>query len=221
MVLYGLKTEGETTEPRGVVSSIRESFIDIPDDISDPSKGPLAEGNITFRNWRLDRRYQRFIKKHRKNTNNVNVIEEDMKKIRKILETPESKKIKKHIKKEKKMFSVVQEGKQITVSLASSFLYKKDEFRLSRKQMVSLSPLAKFLSTLDRDIIVEAYAQDSEMMKGLELASLRATFMVKYLNKEFNVPIDKILPYGYELTGDVQNKSKNLGRRVDLKIVYE
>lgn len=221
VVLYGLKTEGETIEERGIVSSIRESFIEIPDDITDPDIGPTNKGKTVLRNWNLEKRYERFIKKHNKNNNNVNVIEEDMKKIRKLIEPETKKKVKKFVKKDKKYFSLMQEGNKIVVSLASSLIYEKDSFRLSRQQLINIKPLAKFLATLDRDLIIEAYAQNTDKYRGLELASLRATFLLKNLNRDFNVPLRRIYPFGYELSNEDSKKSQKLGQRVDIKIIYE
>lgn len=226
VVLYGLKSEGETKEIRGVVSSIREAFIEIPDQIDDPNAGPTSKGVNIFKNWKLEYRRERLIKRFKRNRNNVNVIDKELEKVRKIIEPDSAQKIRKYFRKEKPTVSVYREGKNIVVSMAASMLYEENSYRLKHAQIKNLQPLAVYLASLEKDVVIQAYAEKKgSTPNGLNLASLRATFMLRYLSRNYQVPIRRLMPYGYELPYNDSNinlkENRNLGNRVDLKIVYE
>ena len=226
VVLYGLKSEGETKEIRGIVSSIREAFIEIPDQIDDPDVGPTNKGVNIFKNWKLDYRRERLIKRFNRNRNNVNVIDEELEKVRKLIEPDPAQKIKRYFRKQKPNVSVYREGKNIVVSMGATMLYEENSYRLKRAQIKNLQPLAVYLASLDKDIIIQAYAEKKgNSPSGLSLASLRATFMLRYLSRNYQVPIRRLMPYGYELPYNNSSinlgENPNLGNRVDLKIIYE
>ena len=48
VVLYGIKPEGETLTILGIASSIREAFMEVPDSINEPAKGPLPHGKVVL-----------------------------------------------------------------------------------------------------------------------------------------------------------------------------
>ena len=226
VVLYGLKSEGETKEIRGIVSSIREAFIEIPDQIDDPDVGPTSKGINIFKNWKLDYRRERLIKRFKRNRNNVNVIDEELEKVRKLIEPDPAQKIKRYFRKEKPTVSVYREGNNIVVSLGASMLYEGNSYRLKRAQIKNLQPLAVYLASLEKDIIIQAYAEKKgPSPSGLSLSSLRATYMLRYLSRNYKVPIGRLMPYGYEIPYNDRSinlkENPNLGNRVDLKIIYE
>ncbi|NRA45476.1 MAG: OmpA family protein [Oligoflexales bacterium] len=226
VVLYGLKSEGETKEIRGVVSSIREAFIEIPDQIDDPDVGPTSKGINIFKNWKLDYRRESLIKRFKRNRNTVNVIDEELEKVRKLIEPDPAQKIKRYFRKEKPTVSVYREGENIVVSIGASMLYEGNSYRLKRAQIKNLQPLASYLASLDKDIIIQAYAKkQGTSPSGIGLASLRATYLMRYLTRNYQVPIRRLMPYGYELpyndSSINKKESPNLGNRVDLKIIYE
>lgn len=219
VVLYGLKSEGETQELRGVVSAIRESFVEVPDQIEEPDTGPVGKGKIVFKNRSFDAKRLRQIKKFHRNRNYVNKIEADLLKLRKTLEAATDKKIRPYFKKESRNISVFREGHTLVVSLDASMTYEKNSYRLSSKQLILLKPVASFLEKFDKDIIIESYA-----INNLKLASLRATFLVKLLSREYRVPLRRLRPFGIEYaekSNEQGRKLPDMGQRVDIKIVYE
>lgn len=226
VVLYGLKSEGETEEIRGIVSSIREAFVEIPDQIDDPNMGPTHKGVHVFKNWKLDKIKQNKIKKFNRNRNHINLIDKELEKIRRLLQTDSKKPIEPYFKKPSANLSVIKSGSNIVVNLGASLLYEKGSYRLNRSSIKNLDLFASYLAELKKPIIIQAYARNrSVKTTGLTLASLRASFLLRYLNRKYDVPISLLQAQGYEL---IYNESSEeiisdpkLLDRVDIKIVYD
>ena len=223
VVLYGLKSAGDTKEIRGIVTEIREAFVEVPDEIDDPIKGPTNKGLEVFESMKLENRREKLIKRIKRNNRLTNDIDEEVEELKRLIEPDESTKIPKYFKREKTAISAYRQGRDLIVSLSADLLYNGKSFRLKRSQVEKLKPLARYLATLGRFIKIQAYVEKSQ--GGFKLAALRASFLRRYFAGYFKTPAHRSMPYGHELsyTGFDDGLEDNvvLGNRVDIKILYE
>ncbi|NRA46981.1 MAG: hypothetical protein HRU09_18695 [Oligoflexales bacterium] len=223
VVLYGLKSAGETKEIRGIVTEIREAFVEIPDIIEDPVKGPTNKGLDVFESMKLENRRDKLIERIMRNNRMTNEIDEEVEELKRMIEPDESTKIPKYFKQERSIVSVYRQGRDLVVSLSADFLYDGKSFRLKRSQVENLKPFGRYLASLGKFIKIQAYVETSQ--GGFKLAALRASFLRRYFAGYFKAPTNRSMPYGHELsyTGDDAGLEDNvvLGNRVDIKILYE
>ena len=116
VVLYGLKSAGETKEIRGIVTEIREAFVEIPDIIEDPVKGPTNKGLDVFESMKLENRRDKLIERIMRNNRMTNEIDEEVEELKRMIEPDESTKIPKYFKQERSIVSVYRQGRDLVES---------------------------------------------------------------------------------------------------------
>lgn len=228
VVLYGIKPEGETLTMLGVASSIREAFMEVPDSINEPQKGPLPNGKAVFKFWKGKKIPKKKIETSNKNIFNINILNRDFDLIKQSIATLESGKIDQHQKNIGKSISLLKNKTSITVRLTSSGFYKPGKYRLTLSSYKKLKPLIEVLSSLNRHIIITGHTDHIIPRSGfsnLELSSLRASYIARYFLDYQNFAPDKVKIAGFGASDPafsnetIEGRKKN--RRVDIKIDYK
>ena len=226
VVLYGIKPEGRSMEILGVVSRIREAFVDIPDVIpEEQAKGPIKNGIFAFKFFKGDQMNKPIIKKFRRNTNVTNVInvefnqaKELMRMLKVIPDKQESS------KGHKRALEVDEQG--FTMRLFGTYFYERGKYRLKRDSLAKVRQIGLFLKDLDRTIVIEGHT-DSEPFgryDNWEISALRATYIAKFFSNEVGFPPDRIKVSGYAdkkpIADNKTESGRKVNRRVEIKVEY-
>ena len=227
VVLYGITPKGESDNTLGVVSRIREAFVEIPDDIdTDERPGPITEGKTVFKYFKGDQMRPPVIKKYRRNENVQNIINKDFKQIKDLIDL----KIKPMLPAvaSPNDISVRQDDDSLRLHLAGSLLYGGGDYRLSQESLPMVDTLAGLLKSLGHGIHIEGHTDSlplSGSMTNWELSSLRAGYFGRYLMKNHNFQKKTMSMAGYADVKPVgpndTPEGRSLNRRVEIKINYD
>lgn len=232
VVLYGLKPEGETKAFLGVASSIREAFMEVPDDIPLVSKyGPIIKGKDIFKFWRGDADHKPIVKKYNRTEYALNIINKDFDTVRNVVDSVR-----------KKMdtgsdgskatttspITVIKSGDFIQIRLMSSVFYTPGTYRLKRKAIRELAPLVETLINTERKIHIAGHTDNIPVdgeFSNWEISSLRASFMARYFIDYYDFPPGRISAGGYADTKPIFSNETPEGRdgnrRVELMVKYD
>lgn len=230
VVLYGLKPEGEAKNLVGVTSSIRESFVEIPDEIPpDERKGPIKKGKSVFRYFKGDMIKPPLLKQYRRASNVMNLIDEDFQQFKNILEIMSKKtKTKSPVPLKQQGMTLHKEKDGFRLRLVASHFFAPGASTMDEKYMWKFQQIAKLLRELDRKIVIEGHT-DNTQSKGkfnnLELSSMRASFAANYLTDKLDFPKTKVSIAGYGdsrpiATNDTE-EGRKLNRRIEIKVIYD
>lgn len=227
VVLYGIKPEGETVQLLGVVSSIREAFVEIPDDIPlEQRKGPLLKGKAVFKYFRGDSVTTPLIKKYRRAEFVNNVVKKDLAQIQQLITELNRKRIVKP-RGQPAPISVREEADGIRLRILATFLYKPGEYRVNRSQMAQLEKIGKLLKDIGRPISIEGHTDPVPEPGGMstwDIAALRATHLGRFLINKVNFPGSQLSMAGYGTMRRISEGSsaeeQALNRRVEIKVHY-
>jgi chemotaxis protein MotB len=120
------------------------------------------------------------------------------------------------------------DGSGVRIALSASTFFPVGSAKLRLKALSALDKMAPMLKQANRKIIVEGHTDDLPIQGGQfesnwELASLRATSVVRYLIKFHEIDPQKIAAISYADTKPVapntneENRSKN--RRIEILVV--
>lgn len=223
VVLYGMKPEGETKEVLGVTSSIREAFIEIPDEIpEEEKKGPIHQGKKAFNYFRGDAINPPIIKKFRRYTNVLKVINKDFNQAKTLVNE-----LNKGLGKDKKAALLTEEEDGYSIKLMGSHFFESGSYRVKRTLLPELTKIGQFLKDIEKDIIIEGHTDAIPLTGPLtnwDLSSLRATYVMKHFLREVNFEPKRIAVAGYgdsKPIGDNQTEvGRRLNRRIEIKVKY-
>lgn len=116
----------------------------------------------------------------------------------------------------------------VRVTLAASSVFPAGEFKMKRSALEVLNQLGDLLQRTDRKVIIEGHTDDKPVATGngttnWELASLRATSVVRYLIKSKGLDPKRMAAISYAdqkplvPNDSEENRSKN--RRIEILIV--
>jgi chemotaxis protein MotB len=116
----------------------------------------------------------------------------------------------------------------VRVTLAASSVFPAGEFKMKRSALTVLNQLGDLLQRTDRKIIIEGHTDDQPLATGngttnWELASLRATSVVRYLIKSKGLDPKRMAAISYAdqkplvPNDSEENRAKN--RRIEILIV--
>jgi chemotaxis protein MotB len=119
-------------------------------------------------------------------------------------------------------------GARVTLNAASFF--PSGDARLKKSSLTALSKVANVLATTERRIIIEGHTDDRPIEDGTfpsnwELASLRATSVVRYLAKYHNIKESRLAAMSYAdqrplvANNNEENRARN--RRVEILITSQ
>lgn len=230
VVLYGLKPEGETIQMLGVTSNIRESFVEIPDEIpTEEKKGPIKNGKSHFQNFQGEMQRAPIIQKHTKPKDYITLMSDDMKRVKELVDLLVGKDTDKpEVKSDKYApISVQPYEKGFKVNLLAGYFYKPGEYRMNLEGLRKVDRIAGVLKDLGKSVKIEGHTDDTVpkgKMTNWELSVFRATYLLKHLVNNRDFPSSMISASGYADTKPLnENKTENdrmVNRRVEIKIEY-
>lgn len=116
----------------------------------------------------------------------------------------------------------------VRISLASSTFFNSGGVTLRQEALKSLAKIAEVLKSTPNKLIIEGHTDNTPVYANAyesnwELASLRATSVVKYLIKYHNVNPQKLAAISYAdqkpLVPNTTEQNKALNRRIEILIV--
>lgn len=226
VVLYGIKPEGRSMEILGVVSRIREAFVDVPDVIpEEEASGPIKEGVEAFKFFKGDRMNKPIIKKYQRATNVTNVINKDIVQTKKMLDILNLVPLDpKTGKPESKIIEETEEG--FKLRLFASYFYEPGQVRLKRQARKKVIQIGRFLKELERPIAIEGHTdgKPSGKQDAWQVSALRAAYVANLLKTELDFPMERIKVAGYADTKPIADngtpEGRRLNRRIEIKIEY-
>lgn len=230
VVLYGLKKDGETKEILGVLSSIREAFIEVPEELPEEHReGPIKKGDWVFEYYKADRATPNVVKKKKKFEFVDNVVNEDLQKVKSLITTmTTAKKIKKEGEGRQEEVGVHRNKDGFSVRFMASVLYDTNSYQLKPAALKRLKEMAILLKELNQFVLVEGHT-DSSRVRGQfsnwELSALRASYAARYIMDEGGIDPDLVGAAGYaDRRPRFDNATKDgreLNRRIELRVVYK
>ncbi len=130
--------------------------------------------------------------------------------------------------KKKTINSVRHDSVGVRVSLAASTFFPSGSTKLRLPALKSLDKVAEILKKSNRPVIIEGHTDSDQVMGGMfesnwELASLRATTVVRYLIKIHKMDGRQLSAISYAdqrpVVANSSETNKSLNRRIELLIV--
>lgn len=226
VVLWALKTEGESTTIVGAVSSIREAFVEVPDSIPTVEAiGPLKQGKFYFKEYRGDIQRKPIVRRFKRATNVTPVVEKDVAQINQVLNKINGKKRgSETAPKRGEVASLLVDDDGFRILLASFYLFEPGGARLDRSVLPLLRELGQSIKDLGKEVRIEGHTDSTPPKRGnnLELSALRASYVGKFLIEEVGIPAKMVSVGGYGDTHPVASNDtsdgRKLNRRVEIKV---
>jgi len=229
VVLYGITPKGKSDDVLGVVSTIREAFIEIPDDIPvEEKKGPIKLGKAVFKQFRAETNRDPIIKKYRRYKNALPMVNQDMEQVKTLINMMSEKKSDGKKRDETPGMTVVKDDKGFLIRLVASKYFAPGEYQVNKKELRKLSKIGKLLKEMGRNVVIEGHTDSTPLrgkMTNWELSALRATHLLRYFVDTSGIPKEKIAATGYAdakpLVANDSVHSRQLNRRIEIKVRYD
>lgn len=217
VVLYGITPSGESDEILGVIVSIKESFIEIPDEITDgTARNALLEGKVSFTSAIRESFRNPAIKKYNRDSNplrnknlDLNQVDIDNN------ERSKGKGIHTNLRKAEQVarYEVFPQFRRIEMVF---FKPGAHELGLSAREVLRL--IGDELRQSRVKIYLEGHTQKKVMGRkhtNLELSVLRASAVKRHLVSKLGIPEKRILTTGY---GSLRPSATGQKDRVEIKV---
>lgn len=119
----------------------------------------------------------------------------------------------------------------VRIALASSQFFNQGGTKIKVNALQALDKIAEILKESDRKIVIEGHTDDTSVTAGApyesnwELASLRATSLVRYLIKHQNIDPKRISAISYADTRPLQSNATEEGRarnrRIEIYLILD
>lgn len=112
----------------------------------------------------------------------------------------------------------------VRIRLQGSNIFRPGEVDLNPDAAVALGKIAAILKSSKRKIVVEGHTDNQQIApngvvsSNWELGALRATSVVRFFIKGFQIPSDKISAMSYADTRPISDNTTNEGRAVNRRI---
>lgn len=229
VVLYGLKPEGETKAFKGAKSSIREAFIDVPDNIPiKEERGDIILGKSRYRKDKGSAVAPRVVVLNEDTEYPVRMINKDFERIINTL-TMQSKEIKEKSSDDKKIeaFSFSVSDHELTLTLLSSAFYKTGSSRLNRKALQLIEPMLSSVMQLGKPVTLLGHtSRETELMgfSAWELSAKRASSLASYIASKYQYSRSQLTAAGFGSevpVTDIGNRESNaIDDRVEIKVDF-
>ena len=231
VVLYGLKPEGKTQAFVGAVSSIRESFIDIPDDIPvEIKRGKIILGKSTFKKDKGTSVAPKIIIMKEDTDYPIKIVNKSISSvISKVnLLSQQAQPVTQDQKTLQAITYTISEN-QLNVKFLTSAFFERDSAELNQANMQNISTVLATLADLNRPIHFEghtALASNSRKVSNWELSARRASNLALFFVQEFGYPKEKVTSaglgsekpqYGKRETFDVDFRNDRVEVKVNFK----
>ncbi len=188
VVLYGITPRGQSNEILGIASSIREAFIEVPDEIEDETlRAEVYNGKLSFKEATRDseinpaiRRFNRRSTLLRGQTENLNEVEILMQQALRGRGLHPSLRQATHFEKHEL---------GLDLRLLGMIIFDQTGSRLSKKAEMLLENLVPALEAFSGDLVVEGHAsaQSQDGGNALQLAVKRAMAVRDYLEQNSRI----------------------------------
>jgi len=133
--------------------------------------------------------------------------------------------------KKSKMASFRHDSVGVRISLAAESFFNAGSTKIRPQSIDSLNKVAEILKRTDRKVIIEGHTDNTPVAEGSgfesnwELASLRATTVVRYLTKVHGIDGQRLAAISYAdqkpVAPNDTEENKNKNRRIEILIVME
>jgi len=230
VVLYGLKPEGEVKAILGVVSSVQEAFIEMPERIPvEEKEGPIHDGTHVFAFFKADRLTEPVIKKYRHSEFVTAVINKDLETLQKIIDSALGKVDRARAAPSKgDVISVAKVEKGFKIILLSSFLFAPNSHTIGRESYRAVEKIGEAIKNLEANFLVEGHSDSlpaTGTLSNWELSALRATSVARIFMDRVGIDSEKIGIAGYAdkrpRATNMTPEGRSLNRRVEIQVKYD
>ncbi|NRA66515.1 MAG: OmpA family protein [Pseudobacteriovorax sp.] len=220
VVLYGITPQGKSEEIIGIAISIREAFIEIPDEIPEEFRvAELFQGKLSFKEAIRDTTINPAIKKFNRTENIYKGRNKEQTSVEIILEKiGNGEGVYESLRKATR-FSKDEYG--FSLKLLGKGYFNQNSYRLSRMGKETVQNIAKRLLETQETIVIEGHAdiRTSGQLSPLELSIKRA----RAIKQEFTsqgIESSRIQITGLGALRPKDNKNPELNERVEIKTMY-
>jgi chemotaxis protein MotB len=227
VVLYGITPQGETQEILGVASSIRESFVEVPDEVDQKDmKGPTFQGKFIFKEVTRTTPMNPYMKKFNREKTILPNKDLDLDQVDILFN--KLKQMGEGLSKSLRQGTAVEIHEfGVSLSFIGDVFFQPGKVELAQEGVAEIQKYAEVLKGTSKQIYVEGHT-DSYPSKGrfnnMEIAALRAA-TVRNILVDAGVEQDRVLTSANGALKTVsrgkkaEDRAKN--RRVVIKIVYD
>ena len=218
VVLYGITPSGESDEILGVMASVRESFVEVSDDIPDgTAQNALLQGKISFKSAIRESFENPAIKKFNRESNPLKTKQLHLDRVD-VDKNEKSKgdNIHENLRKAEKVakYEIAPEFRRIETVF---FAKNAKELSLEGKEVLRL--ISDELRNTKMKIYLEGHTGKTDTQKAfapLLLSNLRAEAVKKFLVSQIGIPPSRILTAAYGDLRPFARKGKD--SRVEIKV---
>lgn len=227
VVLYGITPQGESSEVLGLASSIREAFIEIPDQISEEfRRSELFHGKKIFPVAKRDKNLNQAIKKFNRKTGSMRSEDLDLDELDILLNKASSGDGVQHSLKKATLNSRFEFGYKI--SLIDTAYFKPGSIQITAEAQKLLLRIGAILKKRNDQIFIEGHTEStprSKIYSNLELGTKRASAVKKLWLDHLGLLESRIRITSYgdlrpKVSATKLNKS-NPNNRVEIKIIFQ
>lgn len=227
VVLYGITPRGKSDQVVGIATSVREAFVEIPDDIEDPTRsGEVYSGKMIFQEVKREKPLNPLIKKFNRNESKIRGRDKDLQQMDILLDKSSKGKGIQFSLRQAVEVSDSEFG--FNLKLLASALFIPGTNKLTKEARKEMPNLIQHLSTESKKIFVEGHV-DQSTPKGrythLELSALRAKTIRNLIIQNSQVDPKKVYTASYGASRPVDSNRTPQGRaknsRVEIKILYQ
>ena len=221
VVLYGITPQGKSEEIMGMISSIRESFVEIPDELPESLRASeMFQGKFQFQEARRDSTLNPAIKKFNRTQNEIRGRSKNQVDIAIVLKQIGGGEGIHESLRQATSYSRFEYGHSL--ELLGAAYFAKDSSRLTSAGQAAIAAITEGLRMTDQDIIIVGHAdlRTSGTRSPLELSASRAETvrqqMIKAGLKQSRIRISAM--------GDLQPKSTTnpqLNNRIEINLIQE
>lgn len=229
VVLYGLKPEGETKAFRGAISSIKESFIEVPDDIPvEEKRGEL----ILHKSKLVKKKGVTSVPKVVTSNDNtefpIQIVNREMETLVSTLKVLSQEVPPVTVDNQSfQSFSFTYSETELSVSLLGAVYFSPRSHKVRKHSLKQMEGLISAVVDLKRPVHFAGHSSrfsQRDNYSGWELSAIRAASLAKYFEKNFGLKKKFVTAVGY---GSERNRifgtreeNKYLNDRVEIKIDF-
>ncbi|SMF46869.1 Flagellar motor protein MotB [Pseudobacteriovorax antillogorgiicola] len=226
VVLYGITPRGKSDQVVGVSSSIREAFIEIPDEIPEEfRKGEMYKGKITFEEVKRERTFNPAIKKFNRTESILRSRNDDMQRIEVFLDSSSKGRGIQYSLRQATEVSETEFG--FSLNLLGRAFFIPGSAALSAKGMEELKSIASQLKGDAIKILVEGHTDETQTgrLSPIELGALRASRVRQVLMEHSKLDPKNIYSTSYGDSRPIASHKTKDGRlknnRVEIHLIYQ
>jgi chemotaxis protein MotB len=227
VVLYGITPQGKSDNMRGILSSIRESLVEIPDNIkAELKEGPVTPGQYIFKAVGAQQLLPNQVMKAKLADDVMVLLNRDRQKVETLLDQMATEKGQMDYKFRK---SLITEPNEVgfTIRMAGAYFYAPGAYQLSKEGRERLFKLGRVLKVMDRALVIEGHTDDTPAkgsFANMDLGALRAASAAEVFIEEAHIEAPRIQTISYRAmrpiaeNNSAENRRRN--RRIEIKVRY-